>query len=198
MGHDDQRLRDMEGPSSNGHAARCADPLRLLSVPESGESLRVGRLSVSMLSPAFPGARRSCPLAASSRARRHRRGNATGLRARKSGNAPLTGGLLGSGRSFSPGQSRWPRSLTQLEHKHGRAQPGPSGATTARTVSDRGQRHTACEMGKCLHGSGRGADEPHASLDTHGRSLRIVLCHVVHCVIERGGAQRPLCLALRL
>ena len=32
-------------------------------------------------------------------------------------------------------------------------------------------------MGKLLHGEGRGAAEPNASLDNHGLSLRVVLCN---------------------
>jgi hypothetical protein len=40
------------------------------------------------------------------------------------------------------------------------------------------QRQTAFDMGKFLNGSGSGADEPNASLDNHGLSLRVVLCNV--------------------
>ena len=39
------------------------------------------------------------------------------------------------------------------------------------------KRQTAFDMGKFLTGEGRGADEPNASLDNHGLSLRGVLCN---------------------
>ena len=70
------------------------------------------------------------------------------------------------------------KDLTTLEKKHGSGNAltllGPK---LGRTVYDRLQRHTAFDMGKLLHGEGRGAAEPNASLDNHGLSLRGVLCH---------------------
>ena len=70
------------------------------------------------------------------------------------------------------------KSLTTLENNHGSGTALPLlGQQLGRPVYDRFQRHTACDMDKCRNGSGSGADEPYASLDHHGLSLRSVLCH---------------------
>jgi hypothetical protein len=62
--------------------------------------------------------------------------------------------------------------LARLENK-----PGKGKALTglaqqlARAVSSRLKRHVACEREQCFQGSGRGAEEPGAALDTHGMNL---------------------------
>ena len=67
--------------------------------------------------------------------------------------------------------------LTKVEKQHGSGTALTLlGQKLGRTVYDRFQRPTACAMGNFLNGSGSGADEPHASLDTHGLSLRVVRC----------------------
>ena len=48
-------------------------------------------------------------------------------------------------------------------------------------------------MDTLLNGSGSGADEPYASLDHHGRSRRIVLCHACVAVSWNAEEHRGLC-----
>jgi hypothetical protein len=50
------------------------------------------------------------------------------------------------------------------------------GQPLGRTVDDLVPRPTVCARGTCLHGSGRGAEEPHASRDHYGLRLRVVRC----------------------
>jgi hypothetical protein len=70
------------------------------------------------------------------------------------------------------------QSLTTWEKTPGSGQAFTLlGQQLGRTVYDRFQRQPAFAMGTCLNGSGSGADEPTASLDNHGLSLRVVLCH---------------------
>ncbi len=94
------------------------------------------------------------------------------------GNAHLTWAFSEAAVLFLRAHPAGQKDLTTLEKKHGSGNAltllGPK---LGRTVYDRLQRHTAFDMGKLLHGEGRGADEPNASLDNHGLSLRGVLCH---------------------
>jgi hypothetical protein len=68
--------------------------------------------------------------------------------------------------------------LTKLEKKHGSGKALTLlGQKLGRTVYSMVQRQTAFDMDTFLNGSGSGADEPNASLDHHGLSLRVVLCN---------------------
>jgi transposase len=68
--------------------------------------------------------------------------------------------------------------LTQLENKHGKGKALTMLAhKLGRAVYDIFKRQTAFDRRRFLSGSWSGADEPNASLDDHGRSLRVVLGH---------------------
>jgi transposase len=68
--------------------------------------------------------------------------------------------------------------LTKLENKHGKGKALTMLAhKLGRAVYDILKRQTAFDMRRFLSGSWSGADEPHASLDDHGLSLRVVLGH---------------------
>ena len=93
------------------------------------------------------------------------------------GNAHLTWAFSEAAVLFLRANPAGQTSLTTLENKHGSGKALTLlGQKLGRTVYSMLQRHTAFDMGKFLNGSGSGADEPNASLDHHGLSLRVVLC----------------------
>jgi transposase len=133
-------------------------------------------------------------------------GKRSGTAGTKIGNAHLTWACSEAAGLFLRENPAGPKSLTTPEKKHGSGQALPLLAQTrGRAVSDMVRRHTAVARGTLLHGSGSGADEPHASLDHHGRRLRVVLCHV-RVALRHGTRRSPealwpgacgLCLAIR-
>jgi transposase len=82
--------------------------------------------------------------------------------------------------------------LARLEKQHDTGQALTILAhTLARAVSDMLKRQTACALDTLLHGSGRGAGERQASLDSHGMTLiHNARYGVKHCVAERSCASR--------
>jgi len=103
-------------------------------------------------------------------------GKRSGPSGTKIGNAHLTWAFSEAAVLFLRANPAGQQSLTTLEKKHGSGKALTRlGQNLGRTVYDMLQRQTAFDMGKFLNGSGSGADEPNASLDNHGRSLRVVL-----------------------
>src|SRR5262249_42597483 len=105
-------------------------------------------------------------------------GKRSGTAGTKIGNAHLTWAFSEAAVLFLRDNPAGQKYLTTLEKTHG---SGTALTLLAqklgRTVYYMVQRHTAFDMGTLLNGSGSGADEPYASLDHHGLSLRVVLCH---------------------
>lgn len=104
-------------------------------------------------------------------------GKRYGTSGTKIGKAHLTWAFSEAAGLFLRANPAGQKSLTTLEKKHGSGTALTLlGQKLGRTVSYMLQRQTACDMGKLLNGSGSRADEPNASLDNHGLSLRVVLC----------------------
>jgi transposase len=191
IGHDDQRLRDVELSILTTAQQHQAQTLyRLRTVPGIGASLRVGRLYAI---PAITRFSRVQDVLASCRlvkCTQESAGKRSGTAGTKSGNAHLPWAFSAAAVLFLRANPAGQQSLTTLEKQHGSGQALPLlGQQRGRTVSSMFQRHTAFALGKCLNGSGSGADEPHASLDHPGLSLRVVLCQA--CGAASLNAEEP-------
>ena len=177
IGHDDQLLRDVELSILTTAKQHNAQTLYLLrTVPGIGEILSLVLLYEIHDIARFPRVQTSSRIAASSRARRSRLGSGTGPRARRSA-TPISSGPSRKWPCFSRANPAGQKYLTTLEKKNGSGKALTLlGQKLGRTVYDMLQRQTAFDMGKFLNGEGSGAEEPNASLDHHGLSLRVVLC----------------------
>jgi transposase len=179
LGHDDQRRRDVERSIRTAAQQHQAPTLSLRrTVPGSGERLRWVLLYDIHESARFPrghdvlasGRLVTCPKAAA--------GKRSGTSGTQSGHAHLTWACSEAAVLLLRAHPAGQQALTTLEKQHGAGTAWPlRGQKLGRAVYSMLQRHTACARGKFLHGSGSGADEPHASRDPHGLSLRVGLCH---------------------
>jgi hypothetical protein len=96
----------------------------------------------------------------------------------KLGHASLTGAFSEAAVLFLRATPAGQQDLARLENTHRQGQALTVLAhTLARAVYDRLTRDTVFALQQFLNGSGSGAGAPTASLDHHGRSLRVVLCH---------------------
>ena len=178
LGHDDERLRDVELSSlttAQPHPAQTLDLRR--TVPGIGASLRGVLRSASPALTRFPrvhevlssGRLVTCTPASA--------GQRDGTAGTTIGNAHRTGACSAAAVLVRRAPPAGPKSLSTLANKPGSGTALPRvGQPLGRTVSALFQRHTACAMGQLLNGSGSGAEAPNASLDHHGLSLRGVLC----------------------
>ena len=178
LGHADPRLRDVALsllPTAKQQNAQTLSLRR--TVPGIGEILSVVLLYEIHDSARFPRVQdglSSCRLVTCTKAAAGKRYGTAGTQL---GHAPLTWAGSEAAGLFLRAHPAGHKYLTTLENKHGSGTALTLlGQKLGRTVYDLVQRHTACAMGKVLNGSGSGADEPHASLDPHGLSRRVVLC----------------------
>jgi transposase len=179
LGHDDQLLRNVELSILKTAKQHTAQPLYLLrTVPGIGELLSLVLRSDIHAIARFPRGH-ACPsYCRLVKCTTESAGKRDGTAGPKSGNVHLTWAFAEAAvlvlRDHPVGQQH----LSKLAKK-----PGSGNAVTlraqklGRAVYDRLTRPTACARGKFLTGSGSGADEPNASLDNHGLSLRVVRCN---------------------
>ena len=196
LGHDDQLLRDVELSSLTTAKQHKAQTLYLLrTVPGLGELLSLGLLYDSHDITRFPRVQDFLSYGRLVKGTKASAGKRYGTAGTKSGNAHLTWACSEAAVLFLRANPAGQKSLSTLENKHGSGTALPLlGQQLGRTVYDMLQRHTAFDMDQFLHGEGSGADEPHASLDHHGLSRRLVARQCMcRCVIERVGAHRPFC-----
>ena len=178
IGHDDQLLRDVELSILTTAKPHHAQTLYLLrTVPGIGEMLSVVLLYEIHDIARFPRVQdflSSCRLVTCTKESAGKRYGTSGT---KIGNAHRTWAFSEAAVLFLRANPAGQKYLTKLEKKHGSGKALTLlGQKLGRTVYDMLQRHTAFAMGKFLNGSGSGADEPNASRDHHGVSLRVVLC----------------------
>jgi transposase len=179
IGHDDQLLRDVELSILTTAKQHHAQTLYLLrTVPGIGEILSLVLLYEIHDITRFPRVQdflSSCRLV---KCTKESAGKRYGTSGTQIGNAHLTWAFSEAAVLFLRANPAGQKYLTQLEKKHGSGKALTLlGQKLGRTVYDMLQRHTAFDMDKFLNGEGSGADEPYASLDHHGLSLRIVLCN---------------------
>ena len=191
LGHDDQLLRDVELSSLTTAKQHQAQTLSLLrTVPGSGASLSLGLLYDIHALTRFPRLQDFLSYCRRGTCTKASAGKRYGTSGPQIGNAPRTWACAEAAVLCLRANPAGQQSLTTLEKKHGSGNAltllGPK---LGRTVYDRLQRHTAFDRGKVLNASGSGAEEPHASLDHHGRSLRVVRCHA--CVAASLHAEEP-------
>ena len=179
LGHDDPRRRD-GALSIRTTATQPQAPTRarLRTVPGLGELLRFGLLyaiHASTRFPRVPDCLSSCRLVKGTQASAGKRSGTAGT---QSGHAPRTWAFSAAAVRLLRANPAGQQDLTNRENKHG------SGTALPRLGQQRGRpvyallpRPTAFARGQLLHGEGSGAEEPHASRDNHGRSLRVGLCH---------------------
>jgi transposase IS116/IS110/IS902 family protein len=198
LGHDDQRLRDVERTILQTAQQPQAQTLSLLRpVPAIGALLRLGLLYAIPALTRFPRVHdglSACRLVTCTKASARQRYGTTGT---QSGQAHLTWACSEAAVRLLRAKPAGQQDLRTLEPQHGSGTALPLlGQQLGRPVTAMGQRHAAFDMDTLLHGSGSGADEPYAARDHHGLSLRSVArqCRG-RCVMERGGAQRPFCSA---
>jgi transposase len=178
LGHYDQLLRGVELSILKTAKQPNAQTLSLLrTVPGIGEILSLVLLYEmhdSARFPRVPDFLSSCRLVKCTKASAGKRDGTSGMTI---GNAHLQWACSEAAVLFLRANPAGQKDLTTLEKKHGSGKALPLlGQKLGRTVYDLLQRQTAFDMGKFLNGEGSGADEPHASLDHHGLSLRVVLC----------------------
>jgi len=178
LGHDDQLRRDVALSSLTTAKQHKAQTLSLRrTVPGIGAILSVVLLDELHDSTRFPRGQAFLSYGRLGQCTKESAGKRYGTAGTKSGNAHLTWACSAAAVLFLRANPAGQKSLTTLENKHGSGTALPLlGQQLGRTVYSMLQRHTAFDMGKFLHGEGSGADEPHASLDHHGLSLRVVLC----------------------
>jgi transposase len=179
LGHDDQLLRDGELSILKTAKQPNAQTLYLLrTVPGIGELLSLVLLYELHEITRFPRVQDFLSYCRLVKCTKESAGKRYGTSGTKIGNAHLTGAFSEAAVLFLRANPAGQKYLTTLEKKHGAGQALTLlGQKLGRTVYDMLQRHTAFDMDKFLNGEGSGADEPYASLDHHGLSLRIVLCN---------------------
>ena len=177
IGHYDQLLRDVELSILKTAKQHHAQTLYLLrTVPGLGAILSLGLRSEIHDLTRFPRVQEFLSDCRLVKCTKESAGKRYGTSGTKIGNAHLKWAFSEAAVRFLRAHPAGQKSLTKLEKKHGAGQALTLlDQTLGRTVYYMLQRHTACAMDKFLNGSGRGAAEPYASLDHHGRSLRIVL-----------------------
>jgi hypothetical protein len=114
----------------------------------------------------------------------------------KIGNASLKWAFSEAAVLFLRNNPAGQKYLARLEKKHGKGKALTVLAHTwARAVYYMLKRETAFDLDKFFHEYWSGAGEPGASLDHDGMSLGTALQEpLMHCVVERTGARRPLSL----
>ena len=179
IGHDDQLLRDVELSILNTAKQHNAQTLYLLrTVPGIGEILSVVLLYEIHEITRFPRVQDFLLYCRLVKCTKASAGKQYGTSGTKIGNAHLKWAFSEAAVLFLRANPAGQKSLTKLEKKHGSGTALTLlGQKLGRTVYDMLQRQTAFDMDKFLNGEGSGADEPYASLDHHGLSLRIVLCN---------------------
>jgi transposase len=179
LGHDDQLLRDGELSILKTAKQPNAQTLYLLrTVPGIGELLSLVLLYELHEITRFPRVQDFLSYCRLVKCTKESAGKRYGTSGTKIGNAHLTGAFSEAAVLFLRANPAGQKYLTTLEKKHGAGKALTLlGQKLGRTVYDMLQRHTAFDMDKFLNGEGSGADEPYASLDHHGLSLRIVLCN---------------------
>jgi hypothetical protein len=99
-------------------------------------------------------------------------GKRLGMSGNKIGNGHLTWAFSEAAVLFLRNNPAGQTYLARVEQTHGKGNALTILAhKLARAVYDRLKRQTACDMDKCLHGSGSRAGEPDASRATQGISL---------------------------
>jgi transposase len=179
IGHDDQLLRAVELSLLKTATQHNAQPLSLRrTVPGIGAILSLVLLSESHDIARFPRVQDFLSYCRLVTCTRESAGQRDGTAGTKIGNAPLTWACSEAAVLVLREHAAGPKYFTKLEKKHGAGQALPLRAQKlGRAVYSMLRRHTAFDRGTFLHGEGSGADEPNASLDHHGRSLRVVRCH---------------------
>ena len=187
MGHDDQRLRDVERSILTTAKPHHAQTLYLRrTVPGIGESLSVGLLDdihaitrcprVQALPLVLPPCHGHAGVGGEAGWAPRARRAVTPLSRGPSRKRPCL--LL---RAHPAGQ----KSRTTLENKHGSGTALTLvGQQLGRTVYDMLQRHTAFEMDTLLNGEGSGADEPYAHWTPTGSAC--VSCSGRHGSLRHG------------
>jgi transposase len=105
-------------------------------------------------------------------------GKRYGTSGTKIGNASLTWAFSAAAVLFLRNNPAGQKYLARLEKKHGKGKALTVLAhTLARAVYHMLKRRVVFDLDTFLQSSGRGADEPAASLGHDGRSLAPVLCH---------------------
>ena len=177
IGHDDQRLRDVERSSLTTAQQPHAQTLSLRrTVPGSGARLRLVRLYDIHASTRFPRVQDCLSYCRLVTCTKESAGKRYGTSGTKIGNAHRKWACSEAAGLCLRAHPAGPKYLTPREKQHGAGTALTLlGQQLGRTGSDMLQRHTACDRGQFLNGSGSGADAPNASLDNHGLSLRVVL-----------------------
>jgi transposase len=186
LGHYDQLLRDVELSILTTAKQPNAQTLYLLrTVPGIGELLSVVLLYEIHDSTRFPRVQDFLSYCRLVTCTKESAGKRYGTAGTKIGHAPLTWACSEAAVLFLRAHPAGQKSLPKLEKKHGSGNAVTLlGQKLGRTVSYMLQRHTAFDMGTFLHGSGSGADEPHASLDNHGSAC--VSCSAMRVSLRHG------------
>lgn len=177
IGHDDPWLRDVERSSRTTATPHPAQPLSLRrTVPGIGDMRRVVRRYAIHAIARCPRGQDFLAYGRLGQCTKAAAGTRDGTAGAKLGHAQLTWAFSAAAGRLLRAHPAGHKSLRQLEQK-----PGAGTALTrlaqqlGRAIYSRFQRPTAFAMRKVCHGSGRGADAPHAALDHHGRRLPVVL-----------------------
>jgi len=179
IGHDDQLLRDVELSILKTAKQPNAQTLYLLrTVPGIGAILSVVLLDEIHDIARFPRVQDFLSYCRLVKCTKESAGKRYGTLGTTIGNAHLKWAFSEAAVLLLRANPAGQKSLTKREKKPGSGKAlALLGQTLGRTVSYMLQRHMAFDMGKFLNGEGSGADEPNASLDNHGLSLRVVLCN---------------------
>jgi transposase len=179
IGHYDQLLRDVELSILKTAKQHNAQTLYLLrTVPGIGEILSLVLLYAIHDITRFPRVQDFLSYCRLVKCTKESAGKRYGTSGTKIGNAHLKWAFSEAAVLFLRANPAGQKYLTKLEKKHGSGKALTLlGQKLGRTVYSMLQRQTAFDMGTFLNGEGSGADEPNASLDNHGLSLRVVLCN---------------------
>jgi transposase len=184
IGHYDQLLRDVELSILTTAKQHHAQTLYLLrTVPGIGEILSLVLLYEIHDITRFPRVQDFLSYCRLGKCTKESAGKRYGTSGTQIGNAHLKWACSEAAVLVLRANPAGQKYLTTLEKKHGSGKALTLwGQKLGRTVYYMLQRQTAFDMDKFLNGSGSGADEPYASLDHHGLSLRIVLCNACFTV----------------
>src|SRR5215510_14646587 len=178
LGHYDHLLRDMALSILNTAREHHAHTLYLLrTVPGIGASLSLGLLDELPDIARCPRVQDFVSYCRLVQCSKESAGKRYGTWGAKSGTASLKWAFSEAAVLFLRDNPAGQKSLARLQKKPGQGKALTVLAHTwARAVYDRLQRAVACDTPKFVHGSGRGAGEPRASLDDSRMRLRGVRC----------------------
>jgi hypothetical protein len=170
--YDDQRLGARELSSVQVAKHHDATPLFLVhTVPGLGKILSLVRLYAIHDIARFPRGQAFVSSERLVKGAKESAGKRLGTSGQKPGNGHLTWASSAAAVLFLGNRSAGQKSLARVEKTHGQGNALTSLAhKLARAVYDRLKRNTAFAMDTFLHGSGRRAGEPAASLATQGIS----------------------------